>query len=121
MNLNYFSDDLIAGNGLDFSMLKKISSGSRISPGFRDLMKKYYNYAKFYRKKSRLMIDKIKDQLEPRCQLSLEIVYNLYLQILERIDVQNCKFTTNELNPNSEEIENKIDLVVFNFNHSLLK
>jgi phytoene/squalene synthetase len=114
-NLIFFTNDLLEKNGVDYQMLKEISVGSHIPPSFRNLIKDYYDYAEYYRKKTRLTINKIKKYLEPRYQLSLEIIYNLYLQIFERIDIQNGKFTINELNPSPTDIKNRIDLVTSNF------
>ncbi|MCK5561161.1 MAG: squalene/phytoene synthase family protein [Thermoplasmata archaeon] len=113
-NLNYFAEDLVIENGLDLKMLKEIASGGEITPGFRNLIEKYYNYADYYRLKTRHMIDKIRPRLEPRYQLSFEIIYNLYLQIFERIDVRNGRFTTKELNPTPKEVKNRIDQTINN-------
>ncbi len=114
-NLNYFADDLLAENGLNFSMLKEIAAGGEINPGFRNLMEKYYNFAEYYRHKARRTIDKTSTYLEPQYQLSLEIIYSLYLQIFERIDVLNGRFTTEELNPSPEEVEDRINLTFSSF------
>jgi phytoene/squalene synthetase len=113
--LNFFANNLLEKNGVDYQMLKEISAGRDITPSFRNLIKDYYDYAEYYRNKTRLILNKIKNHLEPRYQLSLEIIYNLYLQIFERIDIQNGKFTTNELNQSPTDIKNRIDLVKSNF------
>ncbi|MFC2068469.1 squalene/phytoene synthase family protein [Chloroflexota bacterium] len=117
-NLNYFADGLMAENGLNQQLLKEIADGSKINSGFRNLMKKYYDFAEHYRHTSRLAIDRINTYLEPRYQLSLEIIYSLYLQIFERIDVLNGKFTTAELCPSPEEIQNRIIHTVSSFESS---
>jgi phytoene/squalene synthetase len=114
-NLNYFADNLVAENGLNQQLLKEIASGGKINPGFRNLMEKYYNYAEYYRRKARLTLDKISADLESRAQLSLEIIYSLYLQIFERIDVLNGTFSTAELCPLPEEVQNRIKLTVSSF------
>ena len=114
-NLNYFADDLIAENGLDPQMLREIAGGGEINPGFRELMKKYYAFAEYYRHEARQTIDKIGTYLEPRYRLSLEVIYSLYLQIFERIDVANGRFTTAELNPSPEEVQDRIDLTISTF------
>ena len=120
-NLNYFADDLIAENGLNRQILKEIAAGGKISPGFRNLMAKYYTSAEYYRRKARLAIDKTSVHLESRYWLSLEIIYSLYLQIFERIDVPNGNFGTTELNPSPEEIHNRINLTVSSFESRLGK
>lgn len=117
-NLNYFADNLVAENGLNQQLLKEIAAGSKINTGFRSLMQKYYDFAEYYRRKARLTIDRISADLEPRYQLSLEIIYSLYLQIFERIDVLNGRFTTAELCPSPEEVQNRIKLTVSSFESS---
>ena len=72
-------------------------------------MEKYYTFADYYRYEARQTIDKIGTHLEPRYRLSLEVIYSLYLQIFERIDVANGRFTTEELNPSPEEVQDRID------------
>lgn len=114
-NLNYFADDLIAENGLDLQMLRGIAGGDEINPGFRKLMEKYCTFAEHYRHEARQTIDKIDTHLEPRYRLSLEVIYSLYLQIFERIDVANGRFTTAELNPSPEEVQDRIDLAISTF------
>jgi len=118
-NLNFFADNLLATNGLNSQMLKRIAAGSKIKPEFKNLMEKYYNLAESYQRKSRRMIDKISIYLEPRYRLSLEIIYNLYLQIFERIDIHNGRFTTEELNPSSKEIMDRINLTISNVNFKM--
>ena len=117
-NLNYFADNLVEKNGLNQQLLKEIATGSKINPGFRNLMEKYYNFAEYYRRKARLTIDRMSADLEPPYQLSLEIIYNLYLQIFKRIDVLNGRFTTTELCPLPEEVQNRIKLTVSSFESS---
>lgn len=117
-NLNYFADNLMAENGLNQQLLKEIAAGGKINPGFRNLMGKYYTFAEYYRRKARRTIDKTSAYLEPRYWLSLEIIYSLYLQIFERIDVLNGKFTAAELCPTPEEIQNRIKLTISSFESS---
>ena len=114
-NLNCFADDLIAENGLDSSMLREMAAGGEINPGFRNLMKEYYASAEHYRHLARQMIDNTGAYLELRYRLSLEIIYNLYLQIFERIDIQNGNFTGAELNPSPEEVQDRINITISSF------
>ncbi len=114
-NLNYFADDLIKENGLNRLILKDIAAGGEISSGFRNLIKKYYEYAEFYRQKTRETIDKIFIYFKPQYHLSIEILYNLYLQVFERIDINNGRFTTNELNPSPQEIKDRINFTISKF------
>ncbi len=120
-NLNYFADSLIAENGLNRRMLKEIAAGGKINPGFRNLMEKYYTFAEHYRRGARRAIDKTSACLEPRYRLSLEIIYSLYLQIFERIDILKGRFTTAELCPSPGEVQNRINLTISSFKSSLEK
>ena len=113
--LNYFADDLIAENGLNHTILREIANGGEENPRVRKLMQQYYNFAEDYRSKARHMLAEIRAYLEPRYLLSLEIIYSLYLQIFERIDVQNGRFTTVELIPSPEEIKDRINLTISSF------
>jgi phytoene synthase len=117
-NLNYFADNLVAEHGLNKQLLKEIAAENKMNPGFRSLMQKYYNFADYYRRKARLALNRISADLEPRYKLSLEIIYSLYLQIFERIDVLNGRFTTTELCPLPQEVQNRIKLTISSFESS---
>ncbi|MFH1684781.1 MAG: squalene/phytoene synthase family protein [Candidatus Micrarchaeota archaeon] len=110
-NLNYFADDLLKENNLTRPMLKTIANES-ITDDFRNLMQIYHNRAEEYRSESRTMLDNLKNQLAPRYVLSLEIIYSLYLQIFERINVQTGAFSEDELQPSPEEIQNRINQTI---------
>ena len=58
------------------------------------------------------MLDRFSPHLESPYQLSLEVLYALYLQTFERIDPGGANFTTEELNPSPEEIQHRIDLTI---------
>jgi hypothetical protein len=47
--------------------------------------------------------------------LSLEIIYGLYLQIFERIDVSKIRFTTSELNPSPQDVRDRINMIISSF------
>jgi len=114
-NLNYFADNLMAKNGLNHLQLREIADGGEIPPGFRNLMKEYYNLADFYRRETKQMIEKIGFYLEPRYTLSLVIVYKLYLQIFERIDVSHGNFTSAELTPSPKEIQKRLNRIIASY------
>ena len=113
--LTYFADNLIERCGLKKSDLKKVAEGAEIPSGFRDLMGCYHRFAGYYRSAARRAVDQILPQLEPPYQLSLEIIYSLYLQIYERVDAAQGRFTTAELNPTPEEVNDRIYQTVTNF------
>lgn len=111
-NLNYIPVNLLDEYGLTHITLKEIASGGKIVSEFRELMKMYYKIIEYYRKISRYMLDNISNFLEPRYKLSLEIIYSLYLQIFERIDIQNGNFSSEELNPSIEEIQSRVNMIL---------
>jgi hypothetical protein len=98
--------------GLNSEMLRNIAEGGEINSGFRGLMNRYYESAEFYRNKALRSIDIAGPYLEPRYVISLQIIYDLYLQIFERIDVNNGKFTSDELNPTPDEVRDRLNLTV---------
>jgi len=114
-NLNYFPDDLMAKNGLNRENLLAMANGAELSTGFRNMIRELYTVADEYRKKTYEIMQKIKPQLEPRSQLSLEIIFSLYLMVFERIDIENGTFSTRELNPTSEEIKERVWKVIEEF------
>jgi len=114
-NLNYFPDDLIAKNGLNRENLLAMAQGAEITTGFREMIRELYAVADDYRKKTYEVMQSIKPQLEPRSQLSLEIIFALYLMVFERIDIENGTFTTEELNPTPQEIKEQVWKVIGKF------
>jgi len=115
-NLNYFPDDLMAKNGLNRENLLAMANGVEITTGFREMIRELYAVADDYRQKTYEMMQSIKPQLEPRSQLSLEIIFALYLMVFERIDIENGTFTTEELNPTPQEIKEQVWKVMEEFN-----
>jgi hypothetical protein len=71
--------------------------------------------AEVYRRETYEMIQEIRPFLEPRCQLSLEIIFTLYLMVFERIDIKKGNFTTEELNPTPEEIKERVWKTIMKF------
>jgi len=114
-NLNYFPEDLMKQNGLDRKCLLEMATGSEITPGFRNMIRELYAVADEYRQKTLEVMQEIKPQLEPRSQMSLEIIFALYLMVFERIDIENGTFTTKELNPTQEEIKERVMNVILKF------
>jgi phytoene synthase len=114
-NLNYFTDDLIAKNNLTRDDLREIAHGGQAGKNFRNLVRVYYSLADEYRLKTYKMIRKIRPLLESRYQLSLEIIFNLYLMVFERIDIEKGSFRTEELNPTPEETKERVYQTILNF------
>ena len=115
-NLTYFADDLIEGNNLTRGKLSEFAAGKPVDKKFRKLVAHYYKLADEYRIKTHDIIKKISPLLEPRYQLSLAIIFNLYLMVFERIDVVKGSFTTAELNPTPEETMERVYRTILEFN-----
>jgi phytoene/squalene synthetase len=114
-NLSYFADDLIIKNRLSRQILREFAEGEPVNNDFRNLIKYYYTLADEYRLKTCEIIKEIRPLLEPRYQLSLEIIFDLYLMVFERIDPVNGSFTTEDLNPTPEETKERVLNVIMNF------
>jgi len=114
-NLNYFPDDLMKKYHLDRKILLAMANGSEITTGFREMIRELYVVADEYRLKTIEIKKEIKPQLEPRGQLSLEIIFALYEMVFERIDIEHGTFKTEELNPTTEEIKEKVWKVIEKF------
>ncbi|MCX6320666.1 MAG: squalene/phytoene synthase family protein [Bacteroidia bacterium] len=114
-NLSYFADDLIIKNGLSKNDLREFAEEKPVDSKFRNLIKQYYLLADEYRLKTYDVIKEIRPLLEPRYQLSLEIIFGLYLMVFERIDVRKGRFTTEELNPTPEETKERVYKTIMNF------
>lgn len=114
-NLNYFPDDLIEENGLDSAKLLQMAKGAPITKGFREMIRKLYEAADHYRIETCQMIQEIRTYLDARSQLSLEIIFTLYLMVFERIDIENGDFTTRELTPTSAEIKERVWQTIVGF------
>lgn len=107
-NLNCFAQDVTLKNGLTAADLRKIAEGGSVPAGFRRIIEEYCQYADSYRRQTLEIIDVISLLLEPRYRLSLQIIFNLYLMVYERIDVEKGSFTTAELNPTPAEIRERV-------------
>lgn len=114
-NLNYFADDLINKNDLTRRDLREFAEGRPVSEGFRNLVSRYYKLAEEYSNETRNVLRIIKNFHEPRYQLSLEIIFDLYMMVFERIDINKGQFTTEELNPTPEETRDRVYRKINNF------
>jgi phytoene/squalene synthetase len=114
-NLSYFADDLIIKYGLTRNDMHTFAEGKPVDANFRILIKQYYSLADEYRWKTYDIINEISPLLEPRYQLSLEIIFDLYLMVFERIDLEHGTFTTKELNPTPEETRKRVYDTILRF------
>ena len=107
-NLNYFADDAMTRNGLSAADLRAIAEGAPIPAGFRNMIGEYCELAESYRLATFQVIEKIAPLLEPRYRLSLHIIFNLYLMVYERINIERGTFSAEELNPTPDEIRKRV-------------
>jgi len=114
-NLSYFADDLILKNGLSRDAMRRFAEGEPVNENFRNLISEYYTLADEYRIKTYDIIKEIRPLLKPRYQLSLEIIFELYLLVFERINLKNGTFTTAELNPTPEETRQRVYQTIMKF------
>lgn len=114
-NLSYFADDIVESNNLTRKDLREFAEGRPVNSDFRNVVRELYKVADEYRGKTYDVIRKIKPLLEPRYQLSLDIIFSLYLMVFERIDLENGKFTTEELNPTPEETSRRVYDTILKF------
>ena len=114
-NLNYFTDDKLNHYNLTRKDLLNIAEGAEVTENFRNLVNDYYTLAGEYRLKTLEMISKIRPFMGPRYQLSLEVIFDLYLMVFERIDVIKGRFTTEELNPSPDETRERVYQIILNF------
>jgi phytoene/squalene synthetase len=115
-NLNYFADDILEKNGLNHRELRKIADTGDIPMGFRRVIGEYYALAEQYKARTCRMIETIWPYLGPQYKLSLEIIFNLYLMVFERIHPENGNFSTAELNPTASEMRDRVLETILNFN-----
>ena len=69
--------------------MHEFAHGKPVDRNFRNLMRQYYELADEYRIKTYDIIKEIRPLLEPKYQLSLEIIFDLYLMVFERINLKN--------------------------------
>lgn len=115
-NLTYFADDQIEKYGLNRQLLREFAEGKPVSDGFRDMIGEYLRLADIYRSKTLDAMQAVFPLLEPRYRLSLEIIFQLYLLVYEKIDLANGRFTTAELTPLPEETRERVYRTIRDFN-----
>ncbi len=111
-SLSYFADEVMARHGLTRADLRNIAHGSPVSNGFRAMMKEYCEIADSFRLSTLSSMHDICPLLEPRYRLSLEIIFELYMMVFERIDPEKGSFTTEELNPTPAETRKRVKAVI---------
>lgn len=119
-NLNYFASDILEKHGLSYPDLKEIATGQEIPVGFRALIREYKDLADRYRKQTVRMLEWLEGKIEPRYLSSLHVIYDLYLQVFERIDPEAGSFTADELIPKPSELKERLLKMAFTTHPGLL-
>jgi phytoene/squalene synthetase len=114
-NLNYFADNVLQKFGLTRNHLRQFAEGKPVTPNFRMMISDYYFLADLYRRKTLEVMNQILPLHESRYQLSLQIIFDLYLMVFERIDLEHGKFTMEELTPTPEETRQRVYRKILEF------
>ncbi len=107
-NLNYISLDILAKHQLEPSDLKEIAMTNEVPAAFRDVIREYLAHAMEYERRTLLEIEKLSGRLDERYLLSLQLIHSLYKMVFDRIDPTHGDFTTEALNPNVQEIRERV-------------
>lgn len=111
-NLSYFADDIMAKHRLTRKSMLEMAQGAPLTAGFRAMMREYYDITEKYRLSTLKVMEKVCPQMEPRYRLSLEIIFDLYMAVFERIDPEHGSFATEELNPTPAETRERVRQVI---------
>jgi len=107
-HLVYIPQSLMRKYHITGQELKGVADEAFVPDGFRSIIREYLIKAEIYRKQTVEMISLLSEKLEKRYLISLLVIYNLYLQVFERIDPENGRFTMQELNPVPAEIRERV-------------
>lgn len=111
-NLSYFADDIMARHGLTRTSMLEMAQGATLTDGFRAMIREYMDIADKHRLKTLTVMEEVCPQMEPRYRLSLEIIFNLYMMVFERIDPDRGTFSAAELNPTPDETRERVRQVI---------
>ena len=76
-----------------------------VAENFRNVIDEYHDYAMIYKYQTEEIIKQLSVWLPKKYLLSFEIIYKLYLNIFEKIDIEHGTFTSEELNPSLVELK----------------
>jgi len=111
-NLSYFADDVMKRHGLTRADMGAMARGSALTDGFRAMMREYLAIADHYRLETLRIMEQVCPLMEPRYRLSLEIIFELYMMVFERIDPDRGTFSSEELNPTPAETRERVRQVI---------
>lgn len=111
-NLSYFADDVMERHGLSRATMSEIARGAPLTGGFRAMMRRYLTLADHYRMETVKIMEEICPMMAPRYRLSLEIIFELYMMVFERINPERGTFTAEELNPTPAETRERVRQII---------
>lgn len=111
-NLSCFADDVMQKHGITRGEMNAMARGATLTPGFRSMMREYLTIADQYRLDTLKIMEEICPKMEPRYRLSLEIIFELYMMVFERIDPDHGTFSTEELNPTPAATRERVRQVI---------
>lgn len=113
--LCYFPDSMLKRYALKLADLEHIASGAPATGPFRRLVGVYKSLADNFHGQVKRMSRKIYPCLSPEYQFSLEVIFQLYCQIFEKIDHHRGSLLTPDLIPTPKEISHRIRRTALNF------
>lgn len=113
--LCYIPDSMLKDHELDINDLHHVANGGTINRAFRNLMGIYKSIAGYFHRQVAFTSKKIYPHMHPEYQFSLELIFQLYSQIFEKIDHINGHFTKYELHPTPDEIIGRVKSAALNF------
>jgi phytoene/squalene synthetase len=111
-NLSYFADDVMRQHGLTRAEMSTMARGAALTDGFRAMMREYLAVADRFRLETLKVMDQVCPVMEPRYRLSMEIIFELYMMVFERIDPDHGSFSAEELNPTPAETRERVRHVI---------
>ncbi len=114
--LNYFGDNILAEHDVAHADLRTAAESGEMPAKVRAVMDFYLRCAENYRARARRTLDRLEPQLEPRYSLSLELIYELYLQIYERLNEPDQTFSEATTLPLPDAVEERINSTIVRFN-----
>ncbi len=113
--LCYFPDSMLKRFALKPADLEHIASGDPVTGTFRGLVGTYKSIAGNFHGQVKRMSRKIYPHLSPEYQFSLEVIFQLYCQIFEKIDHRRGSLLTPDLIPTPDEITRRIRRTALEF------
>ena len=113
--LNYFPDSVLSESSMTSGSLRQRVYDQDADDSYANLIATYLKTAHHYRCRAAVQLREIARHLQPRYRLSLQMVYELYAQIFELIDLEPDGPLTGELGLNGTMIRHRIDMVSSRF------